>query len=134
MENKITTITLENDYRLELNENPFGKIWRKYDPKGNLISEDYSSNVYRRYLYDSNGNLKKVYDPAERGAVLAIRIYFEGDHFPMAELVFAFDTKTEIIEWANPTEREMYSIGINAYTVIYDERFKRPFDSWRHKG
>lgn len=69
------------------------------------------------------------YDVKRDGAVVAIRIYFEGDRNPMADLALAFGKKVTI-DWVNPTQREEYAPGINGYTLIYDERDKRSFEDW----
>lgn len=71
------------------------------------------------------------YDPMKDGAVVAIRIYFEGDRNPMAQLAFAFGG-TATIDWVNPDQRKVYESGINGYTLIYDEREKRSFKDWIH--
>lgn len=71
----------------------------------------------------------KNYNPTKHGTVVAIRIYLENGHQPMAELAFAFGG-TETIHWDDIAEREKYSAGINAYTLIYDERPKREFKDW----
>lgn len=139
MKEKVTQIKLKTGGELHLTEmfsedgtSRYGKIWREYDSNKRIITEDYSSDVRLRYLYDENGVFKRMYDPQKQGAVIAIRIFFEGDRQSRAELIFAFDKETQIIDWTNPAERNMYSIGINGYTVIYDERFKeKTFDSWR---
>lgn len=74
----------------------------------------------------------KTYDPSTHGAIVAMRIFYAEDGMtPMAELVFAFG-RSEIIQWNLIAEREMYLSGINAYTLVYDERPKREFEEWKH--
>ena len=73
---------------------------------------------------------REKYDPVEKGAVIAIRIYYAENGFtPMADLALAFGDKVTI-EWDVPAEREVYESGINAYTLYYDERPKREFKDW----
>lgn len=75
-------------------------------------------------------NTNKKYDPTIDGAVVAIKI---SDTLPVkATLAFAFGGTVEI-EWDRVDQRETYSAGINAYTVIYDERcakYNRTFESF----
>lgn len=66
------------------------------------------------------------YNPTEHGAVNAIKIFTaDNGHTPMATLAFAFGG-TATIEWANVKQREVYAAGINAYTLMYDERREKP--------
>lgn len=69
------------------------------------------------------------YTPEKYGAVVAIRIFFENDRQPMAELAFAFGG-TAIINWICPSERKKFESGINGYTLVYDERPKADFSNW----
>ena len=69
------------------------------------------------------------YEPMKDGAVVAIRIYFEGDRNPMAQLAFTFGG-TATINWVNVEQRKVYESGINGYTLIYDERPKKFFQEW----
>lgn len=62
-----------------------------------------------------------MYDPMERGAVIAIHIWLKDGYQPMAELAFAFGG-TAVIQWDNVYARDEYASGINAYTIIYDDR------------
>jgi hypothetical protein len=74
----------------------------------------------------------KTYDPNTHGVVVAMRIFYaENGSTPMAELVFAFG-RSKTIKWNVVEERETYLPGINAYTLIYDERPKREFNEWKH--
>lgn len=76
------------------------------------------------------------YNPLEHGAIVAIRIFYAEDgHSPMAEIVFAYESemypnKRVVIEWDSIDEKKPYLIGINAYTLWYDERPKREFNEW----
>lgn len=112
------------------------------DPMYVLINMYYS---YKEYIEDrcpilatafekiaeSRKQNKKRYYPPRDGAVNAIRIFYaDGTLTPMAELAFAFGGKVTV-RWDMPLEREVYAPGINCYTVIYDERPKRPdFNDW----
>ena len=72
------------------------------------------------------------YDPTKDGAIVAIRIYEVFDAAPRAVLAFAFGGTVDV-DWADVSIRETYSIGINAYTFIYDERcaeYNRTFESF----
>jgi hypothetical protein len=82
-------------------------------------------------IAESRRQNKKRYHPARDGAVNAIRIFYaDGTLTPMAELAFAFGGKVTV-RWNMPLEREVYAPGITAYTIIYDERPKRPdFNDW----
>ena len=68
------------------------------------------------------------YDPEIYGAVVAIHIWLKDGYQPMADLTFAFGGM-KTIEWDNIDEREKYQRGINAYTIIYDDRTKLPFEA-----
>lgn len=70
-----------------------------------------------------------AYNPTRHGSVVAIRIWLENGYQPMAELAFAFGG-TRTIHWDDVSERENYISGINAYTLMYDERLKRDFRDW----
>ena len=70
------------------------------------------------------------YSPEKHGIVTAIRIFYEKDRQPMAELTFCFGG-TDIIEWTNVNQREKYSKGINGYTFFFDERQKNTFESFK---
>lgn len=65
----------------------------------------------------------EIYNPTIHGAVNAIRITEEAGCLPIAELVFAFGDSVKIA-WSNSEERSKYEAGINAYTLIYDERIR----------
>ena len=71
----------------------------------------------------------KNYNPMTHGIVTAIHIYLEDGYKPMAELAFAFGG-TEIIHWNNVAEREIYAKGINAYTIMCDDRAEFPFNHY----
>lgn len=75
-------------------------------------------------------NKQEKYDVRKDGAVIAIRIYFEGDRNPMADLILAHEHRKVTIDWVNVEQRAEYAPGINGYTLIYDERDKRPFEEW----
>lgn len=70
------------------------------------------------------------YTPQKDGAIVAIRIYFEGDRQPTAELLPAFGG-SYTIDWCCPDERKPFLPGINGYTFIYDERERVPFEKFR---
>lgn len=74
--------------------------------------------------------MPEVYNPMTHGAVTAIRIFNEDGYKPMAELLFAFGG-SRIIRWDIAENREEYAAGINAYTLMYDERIHHPFDDLR---
>lgn len=72
-----------------------------------------------------------IYDPQRDGMVEAIKIYNNGIS-PIAILTFTYGGSAEI-KWDIATEREKYAAGINAYTLIYDERaveYGRTFESF----
>ena len=76
--------------------------------------------------------MRKEYDTAAHGVVVAMRIFYAENGFtPMAELVFAFG-RSKTIRWDVIDERETYLPGINAYTLVYDERPKKKFEEWKH--
>ena len=64
---------------------------------------------------------KRTYDPMTDGAIIAIRIYLQNGYQPMAELAFAFGGKVTI-RWDDVIMRNKYAPGINAYTLMFDER------------
>jgi hypothetical protein len=70
-----------------------------------------------------------IYEPSKDGAVTAIRIYYKNDRTPMADLAFAFGGMVTI-EWTNPAQRDIFKIGMNGYTLIFDEREKADFISF----
>lgn len=72
--------------------------------------------------------MNEKYDPRTKGTVTAIKIFLDGAT-PRATLAFAFGGYVTIA-WNNVEEREQYMAGINAYTLIYDERPKRQFEDW----
>ncbi len=74
--------------------------------------------------------MRNKYDVNKDGAVLAIRIYFAEDRNPMADLILAYGHKKVTIDWVNTEQRAEYMPGITGYTVIYDERDKKPFSEW----
>lgn len=78
-------------------------------------------------LYDDYQ--REIYNPATHGIITAIHIYLEDGYQPMAELAFAFGG-TKIIHWDNIVEREFYAEGINAYTIMFDDRAKLPFENY----
>ncbi len=63
-------------------------------------------------------------------AVNAIRIYWDGIT-PMADLKFAYGEPVTI-QWNDAKERAKYANGINAYTLIYDEREKPKWEDFGH--
>jgi hypothetical protein len=125
-----------NEYRKSLFEdidtNPIETVCKLVDSYKDNI---YDMCPYLRKAVESIRNTKRKnierYYPPRDGAVVAIRIFYaEGTFTPMAELAFAFGGKVTV-RWDMPLEREVYAPGINAYTVIYDERPKRPdFNDW----
>ena len=80
-------------------------------------------------LEDSKVEMEN-YIPEKHGIVTAIRLFYENDRQPMAELAFCFGG-TDIIEWTNISQREKYSKGINGYTFFFDERKKNTFESFK---
>lgn len=103
-----------------------GVVWKTYDTDGNLIYEKYSSHAVKTHLYEDNQYVT-TYDPSKQGCITAIRIYNDDNNNSMAELTFAFGGTTRI-DWCNIRHREVYSIGINGYTFIFDERPRMSFD------
>lgn len=66
----------------------------------------------------------------EHAMFTAVRIYYAENGFsPMADLVAA-DGYRETIHWDSVDDRERVNKYINAYTLFYDERSKRPFNEW----
>lgn len=132
MDKKITTLTDLDNIIIEKTEiiGPMGESLgvaiKKYDANENLIYERYSSYVVRTHLYD-NGKHIATYDPSKQGAITAIRIFYDDARNSMAELAFAFGG-TETIEWTRIDHRNAYEIGINGYTLIFDERTNMSFD------
>ena len=132
IDQKVTSFT--DDYgdlfeKTELiadDDTSLGCAWRKYDSNGNLIFEKYSSYVVKTHLYENN-KLVATYDPSKQGCITAIRIYNEDNAKSMAELAFAFGGTTTI-DWCNIRHREVYDIGINGYTFIFDERPRMSFN------
>lgn len=62
--------------------------------------------------------------------VIAIRIYFDGiSTAPMADLLMN-DGVVEHICWVDVKQRKEFEPGINGYTLVYDERPKRSWESW----
>lgn len=126
MEKKTITLTDLDGITIERTEiiatmgECLGTAIKKYDENGNLIYERYSSYVVKTHLYE-NGKHIATYDPSKQGSITAIRIFYDDARNSMAELVFAFGG-TEIIEWTNVRQREVYEIGINGYTFVFDER------------
>ena len=49
-----------------------------------------------------------------------------------AELVF-ISGESIVIDWNNTVEREKHLHMINGYTLIYDRREKKQFDTWKKK-
>ena len=74
------------------------------------------------------------YTPERDGAITAIRIYLQNGYQPMAILLPAFGG-AYTIHWDSLDEREPFLKGINAYTVMFDERAKScKFENfWRRK-
>jgi len=70
------------------------------------------------------------YTPEKHGIVTAIRIFYEKDRQPMAELAFCFGG-TDIIEWTKSFIKEKYIKGINGYTFFFDERQTGNFESFK---
>ena len=103
---------------------------------GNLANRDHSISEVENWLYSlisykkyiDNDSIDK-YDTYNYGCVIAVRIYLVNGHIPMADLVFS-DSRYTTIEWANVSHRDKYKSGINAYTLIYDERPKKDFKEW----
>lgn len=60
--------------------------------------------------------------------VEAIHIWLKDGYKPMADLAFISDG-VKTIAWDDIEEREKYSFGINAYTIIYDDRAGQSFES-----
>lgn len=73
--------------------------------------------------------MNRIYNPMIHGVVTAIHIYLEDGYKPMAELAFAFGG-TETIHWDDIKEREAYMEGINAYTIMCDDRAKFSFEKY----
>ena len=70
------------------------------------------------------------YNQYQDGSVKAIRIYYADNGIsPMADLILAFTGKITI-QWDNIEQREIYSKGINSYTLYYDDREKVDFKSF----
>lgn len=69
------------------------------------------------------------YTPEKYGIVEAIRIFYGKACWPYATLAFAFGG-TVTIDWANVEERNKYMPGINAYTLIVDDRVKKNFEDY----
>lgn len=69
------------------------------------------------------------YTPEKYGIVEAIRIFYGKACWPYATLAFAFGG-TVTIDWANVEERNKYMHGINAYTLIIDDRVKKNFKNY----
>ena len=88
-------------------------------------------SALRRELNITYSNERRSgYNVQRDGAVLAVRIYFKEDRNPMADLILANNHKKVTIDWVNVDQRKEYEAGINGYTLIYDERDKRPFEEW----
>lgn len=60
--------------------------------------------------------------------VEAIHIWLKDGYKPMADLAF-ISGGVKTIAWDDIEEREKYSFGINAYTIIYDDRAGQSFES-----
>lgn len=72
----------------------------------------------------------RAYEPSKDGSVTAIHLWLKDQYQPMATLAFAFGC-TATIEWDNITQRDHFITGINAYTIIYDDRTEwRAFETW----
>ena len=61
------------------------------------------------------------YTPEKDGAIVAIHIYLFNGYQPMAELLPAFGG-SYTIRWDCVEDRKIFLKGINAYTIIYDDR------------
>lgn len=62
--------------------------------------------------------------------ILAIRIYFDSnDVTPMADLLMN-DGVVEHICWVDVEQRKEFEPFMNGYTLVYDERPKRPWKDW----
>lgn len=59
--------------------------------------------------------------------VKAIRIYYGLNMTPMADLKMT-DNVVETIQWNDVKQKKPFLPYITAYTLIYDERDKLPFD------
>ena len=68
--------------------------------------------------------------PKKELVIIAIRIYYENGYIPKADIISA-DGKLETITWTNVEERKILDGRINGYTLIYDERPKRPWSEWK---
>lgn len=61
---------------------------------------------------------------------VAVRIFYAENGFtPMAECV-AMGGYRKTIRWDREDERNLVTPYIDAYTLFYDERGKRPFNEW----
>ena len=61
--------------------------------------------------------------------VIAVRIYLDDYCTPMADLRL-MDGTVKTICWTDVKSRQQYEVGINGYTLIYDERPKIPWKEW----
>lgn len=148
--NHVVDMPLTNGEKIEIREE------REYDKDDNLINivkSFYRTNKYGqlisidKYIGENethircsycslNSNslkeIKEIYNLSEMGEIIAIRIFLDENKNSKAELIFSILKKTKIINWSDEDEKNVYMIGINSNTAIYDERFKeRTFDSWR---
>lgn len=74
------------------------------------------------------------YDVTKHGAIVAIRIFYGENNTPMAELKTAYATdkfpdRKVTICWVAVNQRTQFMLGINGYTLFYDEREKESFDT-----
>ena len=61
--------------------------------------------------------------------VVAARIYYSHNFTPMADLRFN-DGVVETIRWTDVEQRKAFESYLNGYTLIYDEREKKPWNEW----
>lgn len=102
-----------------------------YQKKTNISIKMEAELIGRYYLDDRIVHFdRKIsnYDPGFNDFVEAIHIWLKDGYKPMADLAFAFGG-TETIEWDNVDARAKYQCGINAYTIMYDDRTNLPFEA-----
>lgn len=67
------------------------------------------------------------YSPDKFGVIESIHIFLKHGYRPMATLTFCFGGVVTI-PWDRIDIKDKYKEGINAYTIIYDDRAKKaPF-------
>lgn len=87
-------------------------------------------NDFRRVNINGKTCIENT-NPCDHSMYVAVKIYLNDHCTPIAECVTA-NGWTDTIEWNNEVQRTIANRYINGYTLIYDERPKRPFDEW-HK-